>query len=237
MSVPTAELTNALASTTAPNNVMTLGVSGLTGIAIQISGTFSATVVFECSTDGRTFNSLYLNPVTTATPTPATSATATGYWSGSVVANVVQCRMSAWVSGAAVITMLAAPSGNAGGGSSGGGGGDATAANQVLEIADLDKLAAQIVDADTGAGTANTALLIPGKPANGGPVAGGTTTNPWDVVTGFSIKIYDYIAYTSASTTDTYVYKTGGSGGTTQGTVVVTWTDSTKTVLSTVVKT
>lgn len=235
MSVPTAELTNALASTTAPNNVMTLGVSGLTGIAIQISGTFSATVVFECSTDGRTFNALYLNPVTTATPTPAASATSTGYWSGSVVANVVQCRMSAWVSGAAVITMLAAPSGNAGGGSSGGG--DATAANQVLEIADLDKLAAQVLDFDTGAGTATTAVFGLALPAPGGPVAGGTTTNPWNVVSGLSVKIFDYISYTSASTTDTYVYKTGGSGGTTQGTVVVTWTDSTKTVLSTLVKT
>lgn len=50
-------------------------------------------------------------------------------------------------------------------------------------------------------------------------------------------QAFDYISYTSASTTDTYVYKTGGSGGTTVATVTVTWTDSTKTVLSTVART
>lgn len=119
----------------------------------------------------------------------------------------------------------------------GGGGGDASAANQTLEIAAINKLNAQILDLDTGGGVANTAGLFLALPASGGPVAGGSTTNPVNIVTGFGIKAYDYIGNTPASTTDTYVYKIGGSGGTTQGTVVVTWTDSTKTVLSTVVKT
>lgn len=123
------------------------------------------------------------------------------------------------------------------GGGSGGGTADSTAANQTLEIAAINKLNAQLLDLDTGAGTANTAGFFVAIPASGGPVAGATTTNPLNVVTGLSIKTFDYISYTSASTTDTYVYKTGGSGGTTQATVVITWTDSTKTVLSTVVKT
>ena len=54
--------------------------------------------------------------------------------------------------------------------------------------------------------------------------------------TGLIPKIYDYIAYTSASTTDTYVYKSGGSGGTTKATLVVTWTDSTKSILASVAR-
>lgn len=45
---------------------------------------------------------------------------------------------------------------------------------------------------------------------------------------------FDYIGYTSASTTDTYVYKTGGASGQTVATVVVTWTTSGKTVLSSI---
>lgn len=49
---------------------------------------------------------------------------------------------------------------------------------------------------------------------------------------------FDYIsANYSGATTDVYTYKTGGSGGTTVATVTVTWTNSTKTVLSTVART
>jgi hypothetical protein len=48
---------------------------------------------------------------------------------------------------------------------------------------------------------------------------------------------YDYIAYTSGTTTDTYVYKTGGVSGTTTATITVTWTDSNKTTLSSVART
>lgn len=54
---------------------------------------------------------------------------------------------------------------------------------------------------------------------------------------GFQLPAYDYVTFTPASTTDTYVFKTGGSGGTTVNTITITYTDSTKTVLSTVAKT
>ena len=47
---------------------------------------------------------------------------------------------------------------------------------------------------------------------------------------------YDYVSYTSGSTTDTYVYKSGGSGGTTVQTITVTYTDSTKATLSSVAR-
>ncbi|MBK7380563.1 MAG: hypothetical protein IPJ03_16530 [Ignavibacteriales bacterium] len=49
---------------------------------------------------------------------------------------------------------------------------------------------------------------------------------------------YDYIAVTyPTSSSEQYVFKTGGSGGTTVATVVVTYTSSAKTDLSSVEKT
>lgn len=55
---------------------------------------------------------------------------------------------------------------------------------------------------------------------------------------GLMPKVYDYInADYSASTADVYTYKAGGSGGTTAATLTVNWTDATKLVLSTVIRT
>ncbi len=48
---------------------------------------------------------------------------------------------------------------------------------------------------------------------------------------------YDYISLATASTTDTWTYKSGGSGGTTVATVTITYTDSTKATISNVAKT
>lgn len=49
---------------------------------------------------------------------------------------------------------------------------------------------------------------------------------------------YDYVAISyPTSTTESYVFKTGGSGGTTVATVTLTYTDSTKANLSSVEKT
>lgn len=47
---------------------------------------------------------------------------------------------------------------------------------------------------------------------------------------------WDYLSLTQAATTDTYTFKTGGAGGTTVLTIVITYTDSTKQTISTVVK-
>lgn len=50
------------------------------------------------------------------------------------------------------------------------------------------------------------------------------------------IPSWDYVSLTQAATTDTYTFKTGGAGGTTVQTIVITYTDSTKQTISTVVK-
>lgn len=57
-------------------------------------------------------------------------------------------------------------------------------------------------------------------------------------LTGMVTESYDYIAVTyPTSSSEQYVFKTGGSGGTTVATVVVTYTSSAKTDLSSVEKT
>jgi hypothetical protein len=49
---------------------------------------------------------------------------------------------------------------------------------------------------------------------------------------------YDSIVYTNTNaTTDTYTYKAGGTSGTTTATVTIVYTDSTKSQVSTVVRT
>lgn len=58
-----------------------------------------------------------------------------------------------------------------------------------------------------------------------------------DASVGFDISSYDYISVAYAGTTDTFTYKTGGAGGTLVGTITITYTDSTKVNISTVVKT
>lgn len=69
-------------------------------------------------------------------------------------------------------------------------------------------------------------------------VTGLATQNTLLAVAGLVTLPYDYIAaaYPNA-TTETYTFKTGGSGGTTVATVTVVYTDATKENLSTVTKT
>jgi hypothetical protein len=67
----------------------------------------------------------------------------------------------------------------------------------------------------------------------------GAVQDPIDTLSGLSIPTYNYVSMTlsAGDTTETYVFKTGGSGGTTVATVVVVYTDSSREVLSTVTKT
>jgi len=48
---------------------------------------------------------------------------------------------------------------------------------------------------------------------------------------------YDYISQSQGSNTDTWTFKTGGGSGTTVATITITYTDVTKAVISTVMKT
>lgn len=52
-----------------------------------------------------------------------------------------------------------------------------------------------------------------------------------------NLKPYDYVSRGLVSATETWTFKSGGSGGTTTNTVVVVYTDSTLAIISTVTKT
>ena len=53
-----------------------------------------------------------------------------------------------------------------------------------------------------------------------------------------NLKPFDYLSRVlTNSTTETYTFKSGGSGGTTTNTVVIVYTDSTLDIISTVTKT
>lgn len=56
--------------------------------------------------------------------------------------------------------------------------------------------------------------------------------------TGLVPFVFDYIgANYAGATEDVYTYKTGGAGGSTVATITVNWTDATKSVLASVVRT
>jgi hypothetical protein len=68
------------------------------------------------------------------------------------------------------------------------------------------------------------------------PTTRGMTVHP---VSGLALNAYDYVsmALSAADTTETYTFKTGGAGGATVNTVVIVYTDNTRTVLVSVTKT
>lgn len=65
----------------------------------------------------------------------------------------------------------------------------------------------------------------------------GQTVISGAVTSGLSLDPYDYVARTVDSATETWTFKTGGSGGTTTNTVVIVYTDGTLETISTVTKT
>jgi hypothetical protein len=76
------------------------------GVAVQVTGTFSATVLLEHTLDGT--NWVTLLGVNTTTGAEASSLTAPGILRAEVVgALAVRARVSAYTSGSAVVTMRA----------------------------------------------------------------------------------------------------------------------------------
>lgn len=224
------------------NNVgqsATLDVRGYGGAAIQLTGTWVATVLFEATADGQTW--VAVNATASDGSTPATSATANGAYILSAVGfQSVRARVSAWTSGVVVVSLRADVAGPSGGASGGGGGGAVT----IADGADVTQGA--IADASSTGdndGTVNAHLRGLSK----------ILADVWDsvshylkvsvqntslaVTNGISLPAYDYVGLAVASTTDTYTFKSGGAGGATVATVTITYTDSTKAVIATVEKT
>lgn len=93
-------LQNAVAAT---GNGNVMDVSDAEDVAIQVTGTFSATVSFEGSIDGANFVALSLTPIGSATP--ATSTTLAGIWRGSVAGLRAVRTPVTWTSGTSVTVL------------------------------------------------------------------------------------------------------------------------------------
>lgn len=153
-----------LTSATCPGSgCLVLSVSGVGGVAVQVTGTFVGTLSFEGSIDGVNYVPLGLLPI--ASTSAVTSTTSTGLWSGGVGGMaVVRVRMSAYTSGTATVSIQNAPTSSRATGGGGGGGGTIGGSISQYELAVGDAS----VDAITGIapGTAGLAMVSNGAGAN-----------------------------------------------------------------------
>lgn len=168
----------ALTSTTCPGSgCVTLGVSGVGGVGVQITGTFTATVQFEGSVDGVTYAAMNMTPI--ASTSAVTSATAGGIWSGGVGGlSVVRVRVSAYTSGTVTVRIQNAPvSARSLVGSGGGTIGGSIAQNQVGFGASSDTLSGSNDFTWDGATLAvNGDLTVNSCTGCGGGTPGGSNT-------------------------------------------------------------
>ncbi len=72
-------------------------------------------------------------------------------------------------------------------------------------------------------------MIISGRP----PMTGYKT----EIASGFGIPAYEKIVFTPNSTTDVYQFYTGSGYSNLVNTLTITYTDSTKAVISTIIKT
>ena len=94
----------ALQDTVTMTRMLTWGVLG-----VQITGTWTGTITFECNVDQANWQTVSLTP-SNSTIT-AVSATANGIWSLTNNAfSQVRCRISAAPTGSAVVTIKSLPS-------------------------------------------------------------------------------------------------------------------------------
>lgn len=130
-----------LTSATCPGSgCLNLSVTGVGGVGVQVTGTFSGTLTFEGSLDGVTYTTLSLTPINSTTA--VTTATAAGVWSGGVGGlSVVRVRMSSYTSGTATVTIQNAPTSARGGGGGGATIGGSIAATQVAFGSGVNTLA------------------------------------------------------------------------------------------------
>jgi hypothetical protein len=95
---------------------VTIDVSDQDEIAIQVTGTFTATIVPEGSVDGTNFVAFAVIPLDSVTPgTPVVTTSAPGIWYARNVTSLLAFRMrcSAFTSGTAVVSEIAGRVGRA----------------------------------------------------------------------------------------------------------------------------
>ena len=103
-------------------------------------------------------------------------------------------------------------------------------ASQATAVSDIER--AEHLNYAAGTGVKRVSIYNDGAQVNA------ATEETLQAVAGLNIPKFDYINGTETdTTTETYVFKTGGSGGTTVATVVVVFSDATKTFITSITKT
>lgn len=91
-------------SLTSGSPSLTIAVTALGGVGLQLTGTWTGTVSFEASIDGQTYVALNMVPSNSATA--ASSATGNGCWTANVAGfGVVRARFSTATSGTVLVTL------------------------------------------------------------------------------------------------------------------------------------
>lgn len=102
-------------------STIVLDVQGLASLALDLTGTFVGTVVFEYTINGTDWYTLTVNLV--GSSSTVTGATAVGKWTANVAGfQTVRVRCTAFTSGSIVVAMRAVLAGGGSGSGSGGGG-------------------------------------------------------------------------------------------------------------------
>jgi hypothetical protein len=91
---------------TADGDLLEMSVTGMGGVAIQVQGTFTATISFEGTVNGGAWAALRVCPI--GTSVSATSASAAGIWFACCVGLLkVRARVSSYSDGSARVVMQA----------------------------------------------------------------------------------------------------------------------------------
>lgn len=99
----TAQTAQSIAATSG-NAVTVSALQGVSGVAVQITGTWTGTVTFEGSVDGTNFFTISMFVYTGSTGVPVTTATANGQWQGDI-AGCTSFRVRCSVTGTGTIVV------------------------------------------------------------------------------------------------------------------------------------
>jgi len=172
---------------TALNGTVAIDVGGYGAVGIQLSGTWSATVTFEATVDGTNWTTLEVWP--TGGSSPQTTSTSNGvFYAPCGGLNQIRARASAFSSGTIQVDMQASTAsakmlaaGGTGGTSSSFASSFPSTGTAVGFNDGTNMQAAEVVDADTGAGTEYILKINPRFTASGGSVEAGTASNPFRI--------------------------------------------------------
>jgi hypothetical protein len=113
-----AQTSRNLTAASGPNACVALEIAGMGAAGVQVNGTYSGTVTWTVSANAGDFVAIDLAPPDDP-GSPVNSTTSTGFWKGDVAsARQLRACLTAYTSGTATVTLVAA---GTGGGAGGGG--------------------------------------------------------------------------------------------------------------------